>query len=719
MKRILSLVICLTLLLSFAFTANAANSAKATTIRLGEYTGAVSVTDAAGSSKSTNSKMRLYNGYSVSTGAKSSAYITLDDEKAIKLDANTSVKVKKSGSQFEVFLSSGTLYFNTTAPVKKTGSFKVETSTTVTGIRGSSGWINEKMVALIHGHILVTEKSGKSSGISDYSGIKKRTVALQSGFAVRTVDDGTEESKAVFKLKTGDFTSMVLEEIDTNHDLQKQINEDGNFSAEELIASIPEVKAAEEAAREQAQTDIDKATEEDKEALIEAIAEVTGTGEGSGDTPVIYAPVTEETDSSGQDDGGNGTGGNGGSTDDLTLYFPTGDNFTIDNLTVGGLSVEVSEEVTVASGSAVSFDVYPSEENSAFTSDFTVETEAGSDLEMTWEGSVCTCTFTMTESGSVTVSGADLLMHIVQNDEDDMAASFGGDYGSMIVVESPLSIPEELGSKTIVLSGITMLVRDEGSFENCVGFELMGGSAIATESASFELPSVTVGEECAFVIDKGSTVTVSRIEDEGTVMVGTSSSLSFTSLTGSGALSNMGTITTGTEGSLEIGTLANAGGLSMENSYITVTDSFSNSGSLAASSINVHGTFANSENCQVSVEALSIGDPEVGQGTGSNDPSFTNLGTVNCTSYLAVYEGATVNNAGNTAQFMISGESEIMGTFNNGGTVTVNANASLYIAEIGSFENNGTVENDGEIVILGSFTGEDNVTGDGTIQHGN
>ena len=190
-------------------------------------------------------------------------------------------------------------------------------------------------------------------------------------------------------------------------------------------------------------------------------------------------------------------------------------------------------------------------------------------------------------------------------------------------------------------------------------------------------------------------------------------------MTGSGALSNTGTITTGTEASLEIGTLANSGGLSMENSYITVTDSFINSGSLSASTINAYGAFANSENCQVSAESLVIGYPEAGQGTGSSEPTFTNLGTVNCTSFFAVYQDATVNNAGETAHFMISGESEIMGVFNNGGTVTVGANASLYISEAGSFVNTGSVENDGEIVILGTFEGEDNVTGAGTIQYGN
>ena len=64
--------------------------------------------------------MKLYSGYTISTSAKSYAYVSLDSTKVVKLDASTKVEVRKSGSKLELLVSSGELFFNVSAPVSYT-----------------------------------------------------------------------------------------------------------------------------------------------------------------------------------------------------------------------------------------------------------------------------------------------------------------------------------------------------------------------------------------------------------------------------------------------------------------------------------------------------------------------------------------------------------------------------------------------------------------------
>ncbi|MBO4915618.1 MAG: hypothetical protein J5449_10470, partial [Oscillospiraceae bacterium] len=86
-KRILTLLLVLTMALSLVEPALAADDASGSTLRLSTAEGSVTVKDASGKEKTVRDDMRLYNGYTVETGKSSSAYITIDDSKAVKLDS--------------------------------------------------------------------------------------------------------------------------------------------------------------------------------------------------------------------------------------------------------------------------------------------------------------------------------------------------------------------------------------------------------------------------------------------------------------------------------------------------------------------------------------------------------------------------------------------------------------------------------------------------------
>ena len=68
------LLLALSFLRTLCVPASAADSAVGTTLRLTETKGTVTVKTAAGESKSIVKSMRLYSGYTVGTGASSSAY---------------------------------------------------------------------------------------------------------------------------------------------------------------------------------------------------------------------------------------------------------------------------------------------------------------------------------------------------------------------------------------------------------------------------------------------------------------------------------------------------------------------------------------------------------------------------------------------------------------------------------------------------------------------
>ena len=118
LKKTFVWLLCLSLCLGYAAPVLAAdNTGK--DIRLMLVEGEVSVTSSSGKSLSVREDMRLYNGYVVSTAAESYAWLTLDEEKAVKLDASSSLEVRKNGGELELLLRSGSLFFNVTAPLKE------------------------------------------------------------------------------------------------------------------------------------------------------------------------------------------------------------------------------------------------------------------------------------------------------------------------------------------------------------------------------------------------------------------------------------------------------------------------------------------------------------------------------------------------------------------------------------------------------------------------
>jgi len=139
--RFCAVLLTLALILSCVPQALAAGSATATTMRLMKTEGTVELTDSSGRSLTVREKLRLHNGYRVETEEASYAWINLDDTKLIKEDAVSDVEVRESGDKLELLLNEGSLFFNVTEPLEDGETLNIRTSTIMTGIRGTCGWV--------------------------------------------------------------------------------------------------------------------------------------------------------------------------------------------------------------------------------------------------------------------------------------------------------------------------------------------------------------------------------------------------------------------------------------------------------------------------------------------------------------------------------------------------------------------------------------------------
>lgn len=383
MKRIFSGLLILSLLLALTVPAAAANDATGTTLRLEEANGAVTVKDAAGKDKTARTGMRLYNGYTIATGASSSAYISLDETKAVKLDASGKVEIRQSGKKLEVSLTAGQLYFNVTQPLKTDESLNIRTSTMVTGIRGSFGWVNLTQMGLMHGHVTLTctnPETGESRVTEIYTGEKvsyEQAVGEAADPALAEIDFVKEE------IVLEDVPATVVEEIVKDETLQEQLAGDESVTIDvtELIESLPEKQAEEKAAEAAAREAVEAAVAAQEETIAAAAAEEQAKGDATatgGSAEQVFAAAA--TDAGGDDNSSSapvvtsvsvaGDGGDvsaalsdalsnnssvtfTGSGSAASLTIPSGKTLTVAedaNLTLSGTSSNLSSNTLINNG---------------------------------------------------------------------------------------------------------------------------------------------------------------------------------------------------------------------------------------------------------------------------------------------------------------------------------------------------------------------------------
>jgi len=299
MKRTISLLLALLFALSLLpMGALAANSAKATTLRLSSSTGTVSVTNASGKKVSVSKGMRLYSGYTTATGKGSNAYITLDSAKAAKLDASSKAGIRQSGNKLELYLASGKLFFNVKQPLASNASMNIRTSTMVAGIRGTMGWVTPTEICILEGQVTLTCINPRTG--------ETRTTIVKAGervyYEYQTTQSGQPDLLQIDFVKqqaeNRHVPAFVVEEIVKDPDVQARAIEGAQGTLLDIPALIAdyENKVAREAAEIDArEADIEKRLEEQADEIAKSPVEYYfkdttsgGGGGGGGGTPATY-----------------------------------------------------------------------------------------------------------------------------------------------------------------------------------------------------------------------------------------------------------------------------------------------------------------------------------------------------------------------------------------------------------------------------------------------
>lgn len=240
MKKILSLMMTLIMVWSLTVPALAAETATAATLRLARTEGTVTVKNASGKQLTLKDGMRLYSGSKIKTGAKSYAYISLDDGKAVKLGASSEGEVRKSGKKLELNLLSGELFFDVSVPLKENESLKIRTSTMVTGVRGTVGYV--RVTDRFHSEVGLLE--GKLQVQAVHEGSGAASVDIVGGEKAISVLHGTEQEVktqiSVLPLVEDEVPGFAAVEVAENTDLQDRIEAKSDMKVEEIVKDAQE-----------------------------------------------------------------------------------------------------------------------------------------------------------------------------------------------------------------------------------------------------------------------------------------------------------------------------------------------------------------------------------------------------------------------------------------------------------------------------------------------
>lgn len=272
----------------------AVDSVTGKTVRLEKTEGTVTLKTAGGNTLPTRSNMKLLNGYSVSTGLASYAYVNLDDTKAVKLDEASSATINKSGKKLELLVSSGKIFVDVTKHLDADESLNIRTPNMVTGIRGTALEVNcvspnTTEIKLLEGSTVAT--------VTDPVTGKTQEVEIRAGEKVTIsapIDGGAAPAVNKNALTNADISGFAGEAIAASQALKDRINSAGtNLDADKIAESAPEKKQQEQSAKREEKKKSDDQVKAKNEATTPPVTT----------PPVTTPPTTTDKPSGGGDPG--------------------------------------------------------------------------------------------------------------------------------------------------------------------------------------------------------------------------------------------------------------------------------------------------------------------------------------------------------------------------------------------------------------------------------
>ena len=335
-------------------------------MRLSDISGTITVKNASGIPLEASEGMPLYNGYTVETGAASSALIKLDGNKEITLDSRSICSVKHNGKTAETFLIAGTVFFKTDRPLGCDEAFIIRSQDIINSVRGSFGCQNETGVWLLYGTTIV-----QTSAVGQQSADKQVLQSGQGAFLEQASGSGTGANGQTLSTRTLTSDSVPLVAISAvagDQAMQRKIEGVPTLDFQAMIGSL-EGKKAEAAAA-------------DQKAVLVAQAAVTAQNAAIGTSSANYpAGSSAETTQSGG-----------------PSAFPGGEAYS--ETPVSGNASDSQALMAQLSGGSATLD-----SSGGWTISYTgVTVGTGQTLTITGAGTVSMPNLTIAEGGAVNVS---------------------------------------------------------------------------------------------------------------------------------------------------------------------------------------------------------------------------------------------------------------------------------------------------------------------------
>ena len=696
MKRIVALVMTLILLCGLTVPASAADTAVGVTLRLEKTEGTVTVKSASGRKQSIRSGMRLYSGTTIKTDKESYAYISLDSGKAVKLGASSEGEVRRSGKKLELNLISGELFFDVSIPLEEDESLDIRTSTMVTGVRGTVGYV--RVTDTFHSEVALLEGTLTVSSVAyDTGDSGVRSVVITGG--QKAVGQGRPEQPeavsriSVLPLKEEEVPGFAAVEVKADTGIQERIGENSPLSVPKIIGDAQEQLDAEEKAAEAADEKLRQEMEKQEPAQEQPSH--------------MFESTTPKTSGGGSSSGG----GNSSSTSDSVLRgavdcgqleqaFAKSDDVKLGDtavLTVDrDVSVPAGKTLTAQSGSRT--DV----RSGTLLIEGTMYVEQGAEAAVAASGGISVAsTDSLHLSGVLTNSGA-LTVGVLADG-----------------VESPGLLEVAAGGSLVnagtveVRPGSTLAVAGGGSLDNQSSGELRvdGEDGLAVGG------TVTNGGVCCIDGESGE-------ESAGAVVKK------------GGVFRNQAQLTLGGAGETESGMLTVESGGLVDNSGASAQITVERSGGiLCAGELRIGsgttlrldggetwftagGSFANSgEVLNTAVVTLEAGSVFTNQGI------FTNGTTDNAAEFRGEGPFENTGTLANYGTLSVGGGFVNRGTLDNHGQLTLGSEDSA-----GAYSNQGTLNNLNQLTVYGTFTNDGDYTNgtgstldvpDGSVFHNN
>ncbi len=139
MRKLLSMLLAIVLMMSMTSTAFAATKMEGIIITLEKLDGdGATITNKVGKELALKEGARIVTGYTIKTDDKTVVYLSLDSKTSVVIERNSSVTIQKKGSKNEIYINAGEVAANVSEKLEGSEELNIATSNMVMGVRGTS-----------------------------------------------------------------------------------------------------------------------------------------------------------------------------------------------------------------------------------------------------------------------------------------------------------------------------------------------------------------------------------------------------------------------------------------------------------------------------------------------------------------------------------------------------------------------------------------------------